>query len=310
MTSSTTRPRRFQRRWLPLIGALLILASAGAMPASAVVSYPRSAPIILQNVSIMDILANRGHICHSTFTHVMKNFSDATNARNYMNAAQACGLKVIAYFSATVNTTLGTVYPARVASWVNIVKDHPNLWGYVTVKEPSWTRINALEIRLLYRTFKAADPNHPVMVLFGDVPHFGMTANPYTPNMADVVMLDWYPVETAYGGRSRYGTSYVATGPTHFKRIRAYVALKTPGTPIWLMVATHRNLNPAAHKKQRPTQALLYRQVREGFGYLRASGIAFHTWQNTLYQLDERRDATMVSWMRGLAARVQAGTFQ
>jgi hypothetical protein len=308
--NSAAQPKRFRRRWLPLVGALLVLASAGATPASAVVTYPSTAPMILQNISIMDILANRGHICHSTFTHVMKSFSTASNARNYMDAAQACGLKVIAYFSATVNLTSGTVYPARVPYWVNLIKNHPNLWGYLSVKEPSWTRINAAEIRSLYRAFKAADPAHPVMALFGDVPHFGMSANPYTAGMADVVMLDWYPVETAYGGRSRTGTSYITTGPTHFKRIRSYVASKTPGTPIWLMVGTHRNLNPASHKKQRPSQSLLYREVREGFLYLKASGIAFHTWQNANYQLDQRRDATMVTWMRGLAAKVQAGTFQ
>jgi hypothetical protein len=310
ITTPAPRPLSFRRRWLPLAGAVLILASLGAAPASAVVTYPTNAPMILQNISIGDILDNRGNICHSTFTHVIKNFSDVTNTRNYLNAAEACGLKVIAYFSATVNSSLGIVYPARVPYWVNLVKNHPNLWGYLTVKEPSWTRISASEIRTMYRAFKAADPSHPVMALFGDVPHFGMSANPYTAGMADVVMLDWYPVETAYGGRSRTGTSYVTTGPTNFKRIRSYVALRTPGTPIWLMVGTHRNLNPAYHKKQRPTQALLYRQVREGFVYLKATGIAFHTWQNTAYQLDQRRDPTMVGWMRGLAAKVQAGTFQ
>jgi hypothetical protein len=309
-TATAATANRFRRRWLPLVGALLVLASAGAMPASAVVTYPTDAPMILQNVSIGDVLANKGHICHSTFTHVMKNFSTVTNTRNYMNAAQACGLKVIAYFSPTVNTTTGTVYPTRVPTWVNLVKDHPALWGYLTVKEPSWTRISGAEIRRMYAAFKAADPNHPVMALFGDVPHFGMTANPYTAGMADVVMLDWYPVETAYGGRSRTGTSYVSTGPTHFKRIRNVVALRTPGTPIWLMVGTHRNLNPAAHKKQRPSLVLLFRQVREGFVYLRATGIGFHTWSNTNYQLDQRRDPKMVDWMRGLAGRVQAGTFQ
>ena len=49
--------------------------------------------------------------------------------------------------------------------------------------------------------------------------------------------------------------------------------------------------------------------VRDGYYYLHASGIAFHTWANSNYTIDERRDATMVSWMKALIARVRAGTF-
>ena len=113
--------------------------------------------------------------------------------------------------------------------------------------------------KLSDRLFKAAPGGwvfrSPNPWVFGDTPHFGTSVNPYTAGMANVVMVDWYPVETAYGGRSMTGTSYVTTGPTNFKRIRAYVASRTPGTPIWLMVATHRNLAPAYHKKQRPSQA-------------------------------------------------------
>jgi hypothetical protein len=76
------------------------------------------------------------------------------------------------------------------------------------------------------------------------------------------------------------------------------------------MVQTHKYLAPTYHKKQRPSQALLNRQVRDGFAYLGAKGIAFHTWSNTNYNIDELRDPTMVSWMRTLSAAVRAGTFQ
>ena len=306
-----TTPNRaplLRRVWLPVI-ATLIIGALGAAPASAAVAYSSSTPIVLQNVSIQDINANRGRICHSTFTHVIKNFSGVNNTRNYMVAAQKCGLKVIAYFSAAVSAG-GTVYPSRVRTWVNLVKNHPALWGYLSAKEPSRTHVSPAEIRRLYAAYKAADPNHPVMVLFGDVPHFGTRTNPYSTRMADVVMVNWYPVETASGGRSRTGTSYVATGPKHFRRIRKLVAATTPGTPIWLMVGTHRYLAPAAHKKQRPTQALLHRQVRDGFASLGADGMAFHTWSNSSYSIDNRRDGTMINWMRDLGARIQSQTFQ
>ena len=76
------------------------------------------------------------------------------------------------------------------------------------------------------------------------------------------------------------------------------------------MVQTHKYLRPVTHKKQRPTQAQLAREVREGFVYLRASGIAFHVWRNTNYTRDQYRDPQMVSWMSALMGQVKAGTFQ
>ena len=45
------------------------------------------------------------------------------------------------------------------------------------------------------------------------------------------------------------------------------VNAKTPGMPIWLMVQTHKYLGPTCHKKQRPTEAQLRRQVRRGITY-------------------------------------------
>jgi hypothetical protein len=308
MSSSPARPA--VRRALPLVAAaLVLLASLGvAGTASATVTYSTDTPMILHNVIPEDLLANKNGVCTGHFTHVIRNVLGVSNATNYLNAAQRCGLKAILYFSQTVSG--GTVYPSRVAPLVNAVKNHPALFGYLSVKEPSWVGITGAEIRSMYRAFKAADPNHPVVALFGDVPHFGMAVNPWTTGMANIVLLDWYPVETANGGRSLTGTSYVVGAPTFYNRIRGYVATTTPGTPIWLMVQTFKYLTPTYHKKQRPSQALLNRQVREGFVYLSAKGISFHTWTNTGYNIDQRRDPTMVSWMNTLAAQVQAGTFQ
>ena len=304
MSSSTTR------RALPLVAAgLLLLGSFGvAGTASAVVTYSTATPMILHNVTPEDLWANKNGVCTGRFTHVIRNVLGVSNATNYLNAAQHCGLKAILYFSQTVSG--GTVYPSRVAPLVNAVKNHPALYGYLSVKEPSWVGIYPSEIRAMYKAFHAADPNHPVVALFGDIPHFGYTANPYTALMADIVMVDWYPVETGNGGRSLTGTSYVAGTPTFFRRVRDVVAARTPGTPVWLMVQTFKYLTPIYHKKQRPSQALLYRQVREGFTYLGADGLSFHTWTNSGYNIDQRRDPTMVSWMNTLAGQIQAGTFQ
>ncbi len=304
MTVSPAKRRTSSRLVTAFVAASLVMGALGAASASAATPYPTDAPMILQGPSPEDLLANKRGICSGRFTHVIRNVLGPTNSLRYLNAAQACGLKAILFFSQT--TSGGTVYPSRVGPLVNAVKNHPALFGYLSVKEPSWIGINRYEIRALYAAFKKADPGHPVIGLWGDVPHFGASVNPYTAGMADIVMVDWYPVETTTGRN----TIYLTTGPKWFKKVRAWVAAKTPAAPIWLMVGTHKYLKPATHKKQRPSWSLLARQMREGFVYLGATGIAFHTWSNPNYVWDQRRDPTMVAWMKDLAWRVQTGIFQ
>ena len=123
-------------------------------------------------------------------------------------------------------------------------------------------------------------------------------------------MVDWYPVETASGGCSSSGTSYITTGPKWYStKVYPKVHAVTPRAPIWVMVQTHKYLAPSCHKKQRPTQSLLNRQVREALTYAHASGIAFHTFSNTNYNIDQRRDGTMVSWMKQISSGLRAGTW-
>lgn len=292
---------------LTLASALLIGSLGFAAPSAAVVAvYDPSAALIVQEVPSGDLASNKNGICTSGATHVIKNAQGTFNPTNYANLAAACGMKVIWAFPDTVNYATGRIYTTRVARWVNKVKNLPNTWGYLSVKEPSWNRISATEIRALYRSYRKADPAHKVMALFGDVPHFGTSRNPYTRGMANVVMVDWYPIETTNGSNSRYLTG----ASKWFPKVRSVVARVSPGTPVYLMVQTHKYLRPATHKKQRPTQAQLWREVREGFGYLHASGIAFHVWRNANYTRDQLRDPQMVAWMTTLFGAVKAGTFQ
>jgi hypothetical protein len=306
--------RRRLNRLLATAGAAafaasLVGASVGVVTVTATTVYPTDAPMILQNVSPEDLLANTRGICNGQFNIVIRNVLGPTNSLRYLDAAQKCGLKAVLYFQSTVSG--GTVYPWRVGPLVRAVMNHPALYGYLTVKEPSWVGISGTEIRSLYHAFHAADPNHPVVALFGDIPHFGTTANPYTAGMADIAMVDWYPVETSHYGCATTGTSYVSYGPKWYStKVYPTVHTKTPNVPIWVMVQTQKNLGPTCHKKQLPTQALLNRQVREAFVYAHAQGIAFHTFQNTNYTMDERRNPTMVSWMKLISTAVHAGTFQ
>ena len=307
MIDLNPRSGRWPRAVAPLFLAILAATTLGSATVAA--AGPEPAPMVLQNVSLADIVANKRGICNGGFTHVIKNGAGANNVKNYLNAAQTCGLKVILHFPETVNHTTGTVYPAKVAYWVGLVKAHPNLYGYLTVKEPSWNRISAAEIRSLYAAFKKADPGHPVVAIFGDIPHFNLSANPYSSGMANIAIFDWYPVETANGGCSRSGTSYITTGPKWYGRIRAVLAAESPRTVPWLMIQTHKYLAPTCHKKQLPTEAQLRRQVSDGLTYLKATGIAFHVFENTNYDMDQRRHTYMLRWMRTIANQVHAGTF-
>lgn len=304
-----------RRLGLFVVSAILAGGMLPGAVAAVVSGAPADAPMLLQNVPWQDLRTNKNGICDAgkagRFTHLLKNIpagSTLTAPVNYLNEAAACGYKVFFHFSGTISG--GTVYPSRVARFVNAVKGHPNLAGYLSVKEPSWVGISASEIRALYRAHKAADPAHPVMALFGDIPHFGDAANPYTAGMADIVMVDWYPVETAYSGCSMSGTSYRSDGPKWYStKVKPRVAARTPGVPVYVMVQTHKYLAPRCHKKQLPTQGRLERQVREAFVYAGAKGIAYHTWSNTSYASDEARNPTMFNWMKSISDRVRAGTF-
>jgi len=307
-TVLTATRRSFARPAAALLSASLLMSVLGVGGASAI-SYSTDTAMILHNVPPEDLLANTRGVCDGSFDVVMRNTGGAAGALRYLDAAQKCGVKALLFFSPT--TSGGHVYPSRVAALVNAVKNHPALYGYVSVKEPSWIGISASEIRSLYHAFKAADPNHPVVGLFGDIPHFGTTRNPYTAGMADIVMVDWYPVETARNGCSSTGSTYVPYGPKWFKtKVRATVAAKTPRAPIWVMVQTYKYTAPTCHKKQRPTTAQLERQVREALAYAGATGIAFQTFRNDNYRTDLRRDSHMTNLVKSIGARIAAGTFQ
>jgi hypothetical protein len=291
-----------------LLTATLAVGVFGATATTAAPAYNVNAPMILNNVPPADLLANTHGICNGTFTIVMANVGGAAGALRYLDAAQHCGLKAVLHFSTTTTDT-GVVYPSRVAPLVSAVKSHPALFGYLTVKEPSWTHISATEIRSLYTAFHRADPGHPVVALFGDIPHFGGTANPYTAGMADIVAVDWYPVETASNGCSRSGSSYVPYGPKWYStKVYPTVHTKTPSAPIWVMVQVHKYLAPSCHKKQRPTWTQLVRQVKEALVYAHASGIAYHTFSNVNYNSDLRRDGPMVTEIQTLTRAVRRGS--
>lgn len=308
MTVSIAARRASTRLATGLLAASLAMGVFGAVGATATTTSSTGTAMILHNVPPEDLLANTRGVCDGAFNIVIRNVGSAAGALTYLNAAQACGLKAVLFFS--TSTSGGTIYPSRIAAQVAAVRNHPALYGYLSVKEPSWIGVSGSEIRTLYRAFKAADPGHPVVALFGDIPHFGGTSNPYTAGMADIVMVDWYPVETARSGCSSTGSTYNPYGPKWYStKVRPTVAARTPGVPIWVMVQTHKYLAPTCHKKQRPTWDQMLRQVHDALNYAGASGIAFQTFRNVNYQMDERRDAVMIARMKAISGAIRAGTF-
>jgi hypothetical protein len=308
LNESTGTRRTLSRLATGLLTAALAIGAFGATEATATVSYPTSTQMILHNVPPADLLANTRGVCDGQFQLVIRNVGTWSGARAYLDAAQHCGLKAILHYSPTISG--GTIHPSRVAGFVGAVKNLPALFGYLSVKEPAGVGVTAREIRTLYAAYKAADPSHPVIALFGDIPHFGSSTNPYTAKMANIVMVDWYPVETASRGCSSSGSSYIPNGPKWFStKVRPIVAARTPGVPIWVMVQTHKYLHAGCHKKQRPSATQLTRQVHEALRYAGATGIAFQTFRNTNYQMDEYRDGPMVATMKSIADQIRNGIF-
>jgi putative cell wall-binding protein len=280
---------------LGLAVALVATMLAASAPSRPLAAASATTPFATWEVQIEDI-AGLG----SPRTEVLvKAFSPKMNVVAYLDEAAKYGQKVVAYFTDTVDYAHGTVYPGRVAPWLTAaVRNHPALFGYLTVKEPSWNGISVSEIRALRSAFRAVDAKHPTIALLGDVPNFGTSKNPWTTSMADILWVDWYPVTFSRG--------YIGTASTYFPRIRAYVNKVTPGTPIWLSVQGHE-YRPG--DRRRPSGSELEREVRDGMSYLKADGIVFYTYHNPLYNADLERNGSLWSTAHSIISRTRSGTF-
>ncbi|HEV8516545.1 MAG TPA: hypothetical protein VGQ47_02765 [Candidatus Limnocylindrales bacterium] len=272
--------------------ALALVLVAGAPAAAA--NYKTWTPFALWEVPTADL----GTVSPFETGILVKAFDPTMNIQRYLDTAQAQGDRVVVYFVNTVDYRSGTVYPSRVASQVSKIKNHPALYGYLSVKEPNWSGITISEMRSLYRAYRDADPNHRVIALLGDTPHFGTSQNPWATGVANMLWVNWYPVSCSRG--------YLTGAATNFPKVRSYVEKVTPWVPIWLMVQAHAYYRG---DKCTPTNAQLSREVREGFDYLQAEGIVFYPWNNPQADRDLKRNPTLTSHMRTIIREVRAGTF-
>ena len=289
MTSmARSSPRRARRSAPPVAVALAIAIAAGIVaPVPALAGPGVRAPVGYAGWEVT--LADIATLGSPRPGLLVKAFSPSMNPVTYLNEAAKYGHKVLVYFTDTVDYAAGTVRTSVIPGWVSKVRTHAALYGYLSVKEPSWNGISLSEMRTLYQAYRAADSSHPVVALLGDTPHFGTSQNPWGTGVANVLWVDWYPVT--------YSRGYIGTASTNFPKIRSYVAATTPGTPVWLMVQGH---GYRKGDKRRPTAAELGRQVNDGLRYLGAAGIAFYTWRNPLYDRDFVRNPALWAAARSL----------
>ena len=110
---------------------------------------------------------------------------------NYLNAAQALGMKVIIPVNGLALTD------AQLTGLVNLVKDHPALVGYYIADEPE-SFSDVATIQRIYDLVKAADPNHPSMITFSGSPKSAYSG------VVDMVGTDYYPAgvnDGSFGGQ-------------------------------------------------------------------------------------------------------------
>jgi len=287
-TMTPTRPTaRPTLRALASIATLIVVAVLVALPPAASAG-PGALPRVPRNAAWDVPIEDISKLGEPKPGLLVKSFGTLSPVP-YLDEAAKYGQKVLVYFSATVNVSKGTVAPSSVPGLVAKVKSHPALYGYLSVKEPSWNGISLSEMRSLYNAYRAADPHHPVVALLGDIPHFGTSQNPWGSGIANVLWVDWYPVT--------YSRGYIATASTHFPKVRSYVASTTPGTPVWLMVQGH-GYRPG--DRRTPTSAELVRQVSDGTRYLGAAGIAFYVWDHAAYDNDFSRNPRLWATARSL----------
>lgn len=276
-----------------IVSATLASALAGPVAAQSA-PYDANTPFALWEVPETDLASIPSHEPRI----LVKAFTTDFTILRYLDTAESLGFKVVVYFNNTVDYATGTVYPERIPAWTLKVGNHPALYGYLSVKEPSWNGVTLSEMQSLYTAYKASDPDTRVIALLGDTPNFGRERNPWGVGVADMLWVNWYPVTCTAG--------YYTSAVTNFPKIRTKVDSVTPGTEIWLMVQTHEY---RTGNKCSPTPKQLSRQVREGFNYLKADGIIFYTWNNAQFDRDLKRNPDLQLRMDNIVRNVRTLAF-
>lgn len=131
---------------------------------------------------------------------ITSNFANDTQVRLYW--AQKQGVQLILFNSAWIDDSVagGRVNTALVCQNVNAVKNHPALWGYYVIDEPSRhvypsgaaNPTSLATMQALYKTVKGCHPAARTLATFLPGGGFGTAANNFGANVADYVLFDTY----------------------------------------------------------------------------------------------------------------------
>jgi len=188
---------------------------------------------------------------------------DTTGLKGFLDLAQKQGLKVLAELSHFVSQGR----EKKVEEIVTKIKDHPALFGWYIMDEPTKCS-NEETIKRTYKLVKGIDPEHPTFLLFlspGVIRAFH--------GSAEIFGIEPYPIPTHPLRKVMVDTR------------KAFREAK--GKPLWVVIQCFEDYRPAARKMIRPlpepwqARYMTYTAVANG-----AKGILYflykQTWDNKM----------------------------
>jgi len=151
------------------------------------------------------------------------NPSPSATARQHLDTAQRCGLKVVGFL--TGRTTGAAQRLTASVALVSALKDHPALLAWQYLDEPSHRAVpDWAEIAALYEAVRRADPAHPVFLNENRWNAGGGEALRHS----DVACVDIYPI-------GRYANAVKAVGDTAWQ-MNADGAKAGKPSAMWLPI--------------------------------------------------------------------------
>ena len=111
-----------------------------------------------------------------------------------------------------------------------------------------------------------------------------MVGNRWCSGMADILVVDWYPIETSNNGCSRTGTHYISTGPKHFTRVRRPSPRRRRDARL-ADGPDPQEPEPALPQEAGPDRAAPAPPGPRRVPLPGRHGLAFHTWSNSSYHV-------------------------
>src|SRR5262249_11576851 len=142
--------------------------------------------------------------------------SDQPSYTQYLTKLQQDGVKAYLQVDGTAAKAGNT---AALVSFINTYKSNPAVAGWLLYDEPEFNGVASATLVTDYAAIKAADPNHPVALIFGNgyCSYLAGSIDANFFNAADTIMYDNYPIHT----QVEFGTS--SNGKYHFTDVNQVV---------------------------------------------------------------------------------------